>query len=92
MKLKLTAATLALAALSSLAHAQAQNPQPSFNDSAPVDAAGYAPGDPAIQREFPRPSFDDAPVAVAENVVTSFETRPAAQALAAFPQPSSVAN
>lgn len=91
MKLKLTAAAVALSALSSLAHAQAQNPQPSFRGDT-VEAAGYRPGAPEVLRDFPRPSFIDAAPVEADRVATSTDTRPTAEILAGFPQPSSTAN
>lgn len=89
MKLKLAAAVV-LASVSSLSFAEALDPQPSFRDSAEI--ASYGPGAPGVLREFPRPSFDDAAPIEADRVATSTDLRPAAEILAAFPQPSSVAN
>lgn len=89
MKLKLAAAVV-LASVSSLSFAEALNPQPSFRDSAEISS--YGRGAPEAQRDFPRPSFDDAAPIRAEGVATSTDLRPAAELIAAFPQPSSVAN
>ncbi len=100
MKLKLTAAVLSLSAASSLAFAQAQEPQPSFRDF--VDApAGYASAGAtapaaaqAVDRsDLPQPSFlDSAPVEYDGITPLPAGSTPAAETLAAFPQPSSVAN
>jgi hypothetical protein len=86
MKLKLTAAALALSSLSAVAHAESLAPQPSFQDT--VAAEGYAPGAPSIQREFPKPSFADGTPVVEERVVTREAVRSSAETLALFPQPS----
>jgi hypothetical protein len=92
MKLKLLAIAAAVSAssLSFLAHAEARNPQPSFDDFAkPV---GESRGAPAIQRDLPKPSFADNATVVEERVVTAADEKPVADVLAAFPQPSSIAN
>jgi hypothetical protein len=90
MKLKLIAVAVAVSALSPLAHAQAQNPRPSFDDfAAPVGASA---GSPEARRDFPKPSFADGPVVAEERAAPAYDARPVAEVLAAFPQPSSVAN
>lgn len=56
MKRTLALAVLAAASLS----AYAGNPQPSFNDNAPVQSQPASTGDTAIaRRDLPQPSFND---------------------------------
>jgi hypothetical protein len=90
MKPKLAAALLALSSLPVLAHAESPAPLPSFQDNAAIEGAAH--GNPAIQREFPKPSFADGAPVVAERVVTNPAVRSSAETLALFPQPSSSAN
>jgi hypothetical protein len=57
MKLRVTAAAVALSALASVA--QAEVVAPSFTDSAPVESAPNV-SDTVIVKQIPQPSFQDA--------------------------------
>lgn len=85
MKSKLTLAAV-LAAFATLANAEAQNPQPSFQDFAPVESQPVAAGT-AIVHQFPQPSFIDA--APTERADAAIEPKPAASVVVQqLPQPS----
>jgi hypothetical protein len=84
MKRTLSALALAAATLAS-ASVFAQDPQPSFQDSAPVPAAQIATN-VIVKQNFPRPSFqDDAGIAA---IVAQGGEAKAAVTHAAAPLPS----
>jgi hypothetical protein len=78
--LALTAATLASASV------YAQNPQPSFQDSAPVPATQTATNTVIVKQNFPQPSFNDN-ATVAAVVTQAAEAKPAVAHVSA-PLPS----
>ena len=82
MKRSIAAAALAAAVASVSAHAGRLNPQPSFQDSAPVESlpAGTTA---VVQQNFPQPSFADSTPLAERQVLTTGET-----AEADFPQGS----
>jgi hypothetical protein len=60
MKTLISAVAVALAMAAATAHAQdARNPQPSFNDSAPLYSQDVRAGT-IVKEDFPKPSFVDA--------------------------------
>lgn len=85
---RILVAVAAFAALPAAALAQdARNPQPSFNDFAPVQYEAPARGVPSGRIELPRPSFVDY-VEVRDAAATPVIASDAAAARAALPQPS----
>lgn len=73
MKRTLALAVLAAASIS----AYAGNPQPSFNDNAPVQSQPASTETAVARADLPQPSFNDA-MAVSTQVVVTPSSNPAA--------------
>jgi hypothetical protein len=85
---RILVAVAAFAALPAAALAQdARQPQPSFNDFAPVQYEAPARGAPSGPVEFPRPSFVDT-VELERGTVAPAAAERGAVSRAALPQPS----
>ncbi len=88
MKRTLSAVALAAITLSS-ASVNAQNPQPSFQDSAPVQTAPATTETVIVKQNFPKPSFqDNAEVAGAAVVIERADDAATPVAHSAAPLPS----
>jgi len=84
MKRTLSALALAAATLAS-ASVYAQNPQPSFQDSAPVPATQTVTNAVVVKQNFPQPSFQDSAPVPAAQIVTNDVTPVVAHATAPLP-------
>lgn len=87
MKRTLSAAVLAAVTLAS-ASVHAQNPQPSFQDSAPVQSAPAATDAVIVKQNFPKPSFQDNAEVAGVAVVTQAVEPKSADVHANAPLPS----